>query len=153
MSRQELGRGGNFVPPIVMQPIAVKKIEDSIRKDVTNQVGTQLGLAGALPAEVGKVIEAATKAAAAKSVELTIAQVTEDAARNVTRGSVLDRFDGKIKVAAESIDHISASSDVDQVLKKRAELLAKKRKALVDAGFSNDEAMKILLADVNSRSH
>lgn len=152
MSRQELGKG-NFVPPIVTQPIAVKKVEDSIRKEVTTQVGAQLGIAGQLPAEVGQVIEAATKAAAAKSVELTIAQVTEEAAKNLTRGSVLDRFDDKIKVAADSIGHISQSDDVDQVLKRRAELLAKKRKALVDAGFSNDEAMKILLADVNSRNH
>ncbi len=152
MSQREFGRG-NFVPPIMVQPVAVKKIEDTIRKEVTAQVEQQLGLKNQLPGEISEIIGSATKSAAAKAVELTIAQVTEDAARDFTRGAVLERFDDKIKVAAESIGHISQSSDVDQVLKRRAELLAKKRQALVDAGFSAEEAMEILLADVTSRNH
>lgn len=39
------------------------------------------------------------------------------------------------------------------MLKKRSELLAKKRDSLVAAGFSNEEAMQIVLADIAARAH
>jgi hypothetical protein len=71
----------------------------------------------------------------------------------VTRGSLLSRFDDKLQLAASSIGHIGQSNDVDAVLKNRAELLAKKKKALVTAGFSDDEAMEIILADIAARGH
>lgn len=56
-------------------------------------------------------------------------------------------------MAAASLGHISQSSDVDEVLRKRSELLAKKRDSLVTAGFTNEEAMQILLADIGARAH
>ena len=39
------------------------------------------------------------------------------------------------------------------MLRNRAQLLAKKRDALVAAGFANEEAMQIVLADIAARAH
>jgi hypothetical protein len=86
-------------------------------------------------------------------VELAVARAAEEAARDVGRANVTARFDDKIKVAADSLGHMTQSNDVDAVLTRRAELLAKKRDALLTVGFSQAEAMQILLADISARAH
>jgi hypothetical protein len=115
-------------------------------------VKKQLGLT-ALPADLQEVVATAAKTAASTSVDLSVARAAEEAARGVGRANLKARFDEKIKVAADSLNHISQSNDVDQVLKRRSDLLAKKRASLVAAGFSNDEAMQIVLADIAARAH
>jgi hypothetical protein len=49
--------------------------------------------------------------------------------------------------------HISESNDVKEIMRKRAEMLAEKKKALETAGFSSEEAMEIVLADIAARGH
>jgi hypothetical protein len=146
-------RIGEIATPIASRPVIVDSLEQSIRQDVEASVRSQLNLAGDVPAEVKEVIDTATKVAAARSLELTVARATEEATRTVSRGSVLERFDSKIKEAAAGIAHIGQSNEVDQVLKQRAELLAKKKQALVTAGFTDDQAMEIVLADIAARAH
>ncbi len=139
--------------PITSRPISVKPVEEGIRKGVESTVKRRLGLSGALPADLKDVISAAAKNAAAQSVELSVVKAAEEAARDAARPNVTVRFDEKVSIAAESLAHIGASSKVDRVLKSRSQLLAKKRDSLVAAGFSNEEAMQILLADIAARSH
>jgi hypothetical protein len=151
--RNELTRSALAVGPLSPRAIRVKPIEDSIRKGVEADVRSQLGLSGTLPADVREIISTASASAASASVELAVARATEQVAADVGRKNVLGRFDDKIKVAADSMVHISQSNEVDEVLKRRSELLAKKRGALVTAGFSNDEAMQIVLADIAAKAH
>lgn len=151
--RREITSDRIAVGPLTPRAVTVKSVEDAIRKDVEATVRTQFALAGALPADLKDIVNSAASAAAATAVELAVGRATEEAARDVGRKTVLSRFDDKIKVAAGSLTHISQSAGVDEVLKRRSELLAKKRAALVAAGFSNGEAMQIVLADIAARAH
>lgn len=133
--------------------VSVESVEDTIRKDMVAAVRTQLSLQGDLPPEIKQAVETTAKTAAASAVELSVARAAEEATRDVGRQNLTSRFDEKLKVAADSLGHISQSNEVDEVLRKRSELLAKKRDSLVAAGFSGEEAMQILLADIGARAH
>jgi hypothetical protein len=151
--RANVSSGRIAVGPLTARAVTIKSVEDTIRKDVESTVKKQLALSGALPVDVKEVIDSAARAAAATSIELAVTRATEEAATDIGRMTLLDRFDDKIKVAAGSLTHISQSGDVDQILERRSELLAKKRAALVAAGFSDDQAMQVLLADIAARAH
>lgn len=150
--RTRLPREG-VLGPLGPRPIRVESIESALRRSVEADVKKSLGITGAVPQEVKEIIATASTSAASKSVELAVARATEQAAADIGRQNVLTRFDDKIKVAADSMVHISQSNEVDEVLKRRADLLAKKRDALVTAGFTNEEAMQILLADIAAKAH
>jgi len=151
--RREIPRPTINLPPITPRPVTVQPVENAIRRGVEAAVKKQLNLPGDLPADVSEIIATASKAAASTSVELAVARAAEEAARDVGRRNVTARFDEKIKVAATSLSHISQSNDVDEVLKRRSELLAKKRASLLAAGFTKEEAMQIVLADIAARAH
>ena len=152
-TRRELPRTPINLPPITTRPVTVAPVEKAIRRDVEAAVSRQLGLKGALPADLKEIVQAASQAAASTSAELTVARAAEEAARDIGRRDVSVRFDEKIKVAADSLTHISESDRVDEVLKRRSQLLAKKRDSLVAAGFATEEAMQIVLADIAARAH
>jgi hypothetical protein len=135
-----------------LSPATVKPVEDSIKSAMTDKLKSQLGVQS-LSQDMDRAIQVAAATAAQQTVELGLVKVAEEASRDIGRASVLTRFDDKLQLAANSIGHIVASNDVDRVLKNRAELLAKKKKTLVDAGFSDEEAMDILLADIAARGH
>ena len=99
------------------------------------------------------MIASAAASAAARAIELSVVSDAEEAVGDVTRGSLLSKFDARVDLARKGIDHIVGSSDVDRIMKQRAQMLAAKKKALVDAGFSSEEAMEILLADIAARGH
>lgn len=137
---------------ILAQPITVQPVEDKIRTAMADKLRDQLGVAS-LPAEMDQAIATAAASTAQQVVELGLAQVADQAARDVGRPSLLTRFDDKLNLAATSIGHLTQSDDVERVLRNRAELLAKKKGSLVTAGFSDDEAMQIILADIAARGH
>jgi hypothetical protein len=153
MGRRRFTPGDGADLTSVVGAVSVDSVEQSLRNDVEARVKSQLGVQGELPDDVKQAIDNVTKATASRAVQLSVAQAAEDGARGITRGTRLDQFDDKIKIAADSIAHIGASAEVDQVLQQRAELLAKKKKGLVTAGFTDEEAMAILLADIAARQH
>ncbi len=139
---------------LIRIPVA-DKIEADVTTAVEEMMRSRLGIrpSEGLPPEVSALARSAAETAAAKATELAVVQEAEEAAKTVVRGDVLKRFDSKIDLAAQGMNHIAGSQDVEDILKNRAELLAKKKKALVDAGFTDDEAMQIVLADITARSH
>jgi hypothetical protein len=151
--RNRFNRDDILISPLGSRPVRVQPVEDELRKRVEADVRETLGIQGALPQDVQEIVATASATAAAKSVELAVSRATEQVAADIGRKNVLTRFDDKIKVAADSMVHIGQSNEVDEVLRQRATLLAKKRDALVTAGFSNDEAMQILLADIAAKAH
>ena len=86
-----------------------------------------------------------------KAIENAIVREASEIATDTARGSVLDRFDLKVDVARAGLDHIAGSNDVKKILARRAEMLATKKQTLEKAGFTSDEAMEILLADIAAR--
>jgi hypothetical protein len=140
--------------PIVPSTLRVQALEGDIQKVVSKRMGERLGVApGSLPSELKSLIGTASAAAAQRAVELAVTKDLEEAVGDVTRGSVLGRFDARVDLARKGLDHISTSNDVKQIMKKRAEMLAEKKKALETVGFSSQEAMDILLADIAARGH
>ena len=139
---------------IVPSTLRVQALERDIQKVVSKRMGERLGVTpGSLPNDLKGVIETASAAAAQRAVDLAVTKDLEEAVGDVTRGSVLGRFDARVGLARQGLDHISASNDVKQIMRKRAEMLAEKKKALEAAGFSTQEAMDILLADIAARGH
>ena len=140
--------------PVTAPVVRVKKLENEIEKAVTKRMSERLGVdASSIPAQLKPVIASAAASAAARAIELSVVSDAEEAVGDVTRGSLLSKFDARVDLARKGIDHIVGSSDVARRMKQRAPMLAAKKKALVDAGFSSEEAMEILLADIAARGH
>lgn len=152
-------RNGNLTPVLgdrrlVPSTLRVQTLEREIEKVVNKRMGERLGVdPRRLPAELKSVISTAAAAAAQQSVELSVTKDVDEAIGDISRGSVLDKFDSRVDLARKGLDHIAASSDVQRIMTKRAQMLAQKKQALVAAGFSDDEAMEILLADIAARGH
>ncbi len=130
-------------------------VEQDIRKTVERSMKASLGLKTnqKLPPEVIALVNSASVAAASKAVELQATKTAEEAARQFGKIDVLARFDDKARLAQQGMLHISKSNEVDEILKKRAEMLAAKKAALEGAQFTSSEAMSILLADIAARGH
>jgi sulfate adenylyltransferase subunit 1 (EFTu-like GTPase family) len=140
--------------PIVPSTLRVAALEGQIQSVVSKRMGQRLGVAPAsLPSELKTLISSASAAAAQQAVELAVTKDLEEAVGDVSRGSVLGRFDARVDLARKGLDHISASNDVKAIMKKRATMLAEKKAALENAGFSSTEAMEIVLADIAARGH
>lgn len=131
------------------------KVESNIKKSVEKSMKERLGVTGnqKLPSDVTALINSASSAAASKAIELQVITEAEVAAKEFATGNVLTRFTDKAKLAEQGLVHISASNEVNEILKKRAELLSKKKSALEAAGFTAGEAMSIVLADIAARAH
>jgi hypothetical protein len=140
--------------PIVPATLRVQAIENDIKGVVSKGMGQRLNVApDALPQELQDVIATASAAAAQRAIELSVTQDVNEAVGGLTRGSVLNRFDARVDLAKQGLVHISESNDVKEIMRKRAEMLAEKKKALETAGFSSEEAMEIVLADIAARGH
>lgn len=113
-------------------------LENRIKEEVTAGMKQRLGLAESerIPAPVQDLVDSAARDAAENAVEIAVIREVEDVTTRLARGP--GRSDGSKSP--------TTSSDVS--LLKEAEQLAAKKKALEAAGFSSDEAMRILIAEV-----
>jgi hypothetical protein len=132
----------------------VPSLSDRIRQDLEKKVRERLGLSAKepLPPDVGMLVTNTSQTAASKAIELGVTSDAEALARDAARGVLFESFGEKVSAARTGIDFIAGSNDVSAILTRRAQLLWAKRKALETAGFSNAEAMQILLADIGARS-
>ncbi|HEY2943036.1 MAG TPA: hypothetical protein VGN09_11450 [Vicinamibacteria bacterium] len=87
-----------------------------------------------LPDAVKNLIDAAAKDVAEAAVEIAVLREVEEAARSAARA------------ARMGSDTVTAQSDLP--LLEEAENLAANKKALEAAGFSTEEAMRILIAEI-----
>lgn len=129
-------------------------LTNRIRADVVKSVRKRLGLAAnaPLPPSVAAVIDDTVRNASRQAIELGVTKDAEQAASETSRRVVFDGFVDKVSAAREGIEIIQNSEDVQVILRRRAELLWAKRRALETAGFSSAEAMSILLAELGPRT-
>ena len=121
------------------QASATGPLEGNIRRDLTVAVKRRLGLAETerVPHEIQELVDSAAREVVEGSLASTVVQeVTK------LRPSSLNS-NGRSEAASVS---------PDRVLLHDAELLAAKKQALRVAGFSNDEAMRLLVAEVTGRA-
>jgi hypothetical protein len=102
----------------------------------------RLGLAESerVPAEVQDLVDSAAREVAESSVAIAVIREVETVAKRLARSS-LDGSGGSQSVTPFS----------DLPLLQEAEYLAAKKKALQAAGFSSEEAMRILVAEVGGK--
>jgi len=128
-------------------------IEQDIKKSVEKDIKLQLGLKGnqKLSPDITALVTSASSAAAAKAIEVKVLKEAEQAARDLSAGDTIARFGKRVKLADERLQAVTDSKSVAGILKKRANMLAAKKSSLEEAGFTSEEAMTILLADIASR--
>ena len=113
----------------------------------------RLGIAAGapMPNELKQLISKEV-AASATVLQTKVAAEVQSTFGELAQARTVERFKSNAALANAGITAIAATSDVDQILKKRAELLFKKRSALQTAGFSLEEAMQIVLADIAAKA-
>jgi hypothetical protein len=111
------------------------RVEDLVRKALTERMTRRLRLneGDAIPEGIQNVLDAAARDAAKSTVELGVMRDLQEVVYSVAR---TDAFMTRDELA----------------LLKAAEELAVKGKALEAAGFSREEAMQILVAEVSGGS-
>jgi hypothetical protein len=119
-------------------------LESQIRDEVIVRVKRRLGLAerDRVPVEVQALVDSAAREVAESSIALAVMREVAGAAERLARRS-----------AHEAGPEAAAVADFsDLPLLREAEYLAAKKKALQAAGFSSDDAMRILVAEVTGGS-
>ena len=114
---------------------AVAPLENDVRKQLSAAVKQRLGLREGeqVPAEIQGLVDSAAREVAGGAVESTLVQEVARLRPATLSGD------------ARSEQRRGAS---DPALLQEAARLAAKRKALQVAGFSNDEAMRLLVAEL-----
>ena len=114
---------------------AVTPMENEIRRDIAAGVKRRLGLDDRerIPEEIQGLVDAAAREVAGNAISTAVVQSVSHLQPSP--------FSGSTASTAQQ-----AASDV--AVLHEAERLAAKRKALRVAGFSNDEAMRLLVAEV-----
>lgn len=114
-------------------------LENRIKEEVTAGMKERLGLPESekIPGPIQDLVDSAARDVAENAVEIAVIREVEDVATRLARGS-LDR--------SERSESPTTFSDVS--LLQDAEQLAATKKALEAAGFSSEEAMRILVAEV-----
>ena len=115
-------------------------LETQIKGEVKVGVRRRLGLSDGdrLPAGVQGLVDAAAHEVAESSLALSVLREVEDVTTRMGRSG--DRRDGTEAFLRHS----------EMGLLAEAQYLAAKKKALQAAGFSSDEAMRILVAEVSA---
>jgi hypothetical protein len=114
-------------------------LENLIKEEVMAGMKQRLGLTESekIPAPIQDLVDSAARDAAENAVEIAVIREVEDVTTRLARAS-----------PGRSGGSTSPTTFSDVSLLQDAEQLAAKKKALEGAGFSNEEAMRILIAEV-----
>lgn len=141
------------VRPVVISPSSVPSLYNKVKSTTEKLLKNRLGIPTrqALPAKVKTLVDNEIKKILSDNISEMVKSDIRTAVRAGLKAPSLQVFDDKIKSALTSARHIGQSPDVAKILKQKAELLFAKRKAYKDAGFSEQEAMQILLAEITAK--
>jgi hypothetical protein len=116
-------------------------LENRIKQEVKVGIKQRLGLGDGdrLPPGVQGLVDSAAHEVAEGSLEISVLREVEAVARRM----------GRIGDGRGGTEAFASNSEMG--LLAEAEYLAAKKKALQAAGFSSDEAMRILVAEVSAR--
>ncbi len=131
-------------------PVLTQKIREEITRSLRKRLGLSLG--EAIPARLKPMIDKAATSASEKTLELGLQADAEAAAKGIGRPVLFEGFLDKMSAAREGIELLGRSEDVSTILRRRAELLWAKKQSLEAAGFDSESAMRIILAELGSRS-
>jgi hypothetical protein len=136
-------------PIIPVPPAWTKTVKVEVEKKVRDRLG--IPAAQPLPPNLVALVNSKVDAATQARLDVAVGQDVDGAIREASRGVMFAKFTDKVGAARAGIDFIAQSNDVTEILKRRAEMLWAKRKALETAGFAGAEAMQIILGDIAAR--
>jgi hypothetical protein len=124
---------------VAHSPAAAAPMENRVKQELTVGVKRRLGLGEneRVPAEIQGLVDSAAREVVGNSVATAVVREVSN-----LRPSSFSATSGS--------EAAPMSSDV--ALLREAEHLAAKKNALLVAGFANDEAMRILVAEVTGRA-
>lgn len=134
-------------------------IEHQVVTQVTDEIKRSLAI-DEVPPDVEQMIGAAAREAAGSVTKQTIQQLAFKATRKVVgAGTGATRVsDGReravkdLSTLATLAKSMSESAAMQTLLQQNARMLADKMKALIDAGFTNQQAFRLILAEVTAKA-
>jgi hypothetical protein len=126
-------------PSATVSPRTAGPLEKRINHQVSAKIRTRLRLneRDAIPEAIQSLVDAAARNVAENALEIAVIREVDEAARQLARGS-----------SGSDSDVVTTSPDF--VFLQDAERLAAKSKALQGAGFSRDETMRLLVAEISA---
>jgi hypothetical protein len=123
--------------PATVSPPTAGPLEKQINHQVSAKIRTRLRLheGDPIPEAIQSLVDAAARNVAENAVEIAVIREVDEVARHLARGSSWN-------------SEVVSSPDFE--LLQDAEKLAAKSKALQGAGFSRDETMRLLVADISA---
>jgi hypothetical protein len=128
--------------PVAAASATETPLENRLKQEITVAMKQRLGLdeRDKVPAKIQGLVDSAAREVAESSMASSVMQEVENVTRRLARSWPDDQV-------AEAVTNFS-----ELELLEEAEYLAAKKKALQAAGFSGDEAMRILVAGVTAGS-
>lgn len=145
------------VPSNDPAPAAPGPLVRRITREATVQMRRQLGLAerARLPDGIKPLIDAAARDIVESALDVAVARevagTAERMARSARRGSNNASTPSDLSLLEAGLSF--RLSDVSRPLLEKAKALAAEKNALETAGFSSEEAMQILVAEIAARRH
>jgi hypothetical protein len=120
-------------------PAAARPLESEIKEEVTARMKQRLGLAEneQIPPEIQEIVDSAAREIAESTVATAVTREVENVARRLRPSSIN---------ASGGAQAVTPASDLP--LLEEAKYLATRKKALEAMGFSSEEAMRIIVAEV-----
>jgi hypothetical protein len=125
--------------PAAVNPPAAGPLEKQINHEVSAKIRTRLRLndRDPIPEAIQSLVDAAARNVAENAVEIAVIREVDQVTRHLTRS--LSWSDSEV-----------VPTSPDFVFIQDAERLAAKSKALQGAGFSREEAMRLLVAEISA---
>jgi hypothetical protein len=140
------------------RPMAEFRFPEEIVRDVTDtvvgRVTESIGVARqdmdeAMQTEINSTVQATLSKKFANEV---ISAAESQVGRRAIGGTdIAGAITSKLAVGKRAIEAMVATSELDDILEKNAQLLKKKYDALVTAGFTDDQAFRLLEAEIFSK--
>ena len=138
-------------------PPSAGPLVQSITREAAMQMRRRLGLAerARLPDGIKHMIETAARDTVETALEVAVGREVQATAKRMVRDSRSRSNDGSAPSDLPLLDEgLSLRSvDVSRPLLERAKRLAAEKHALEAAGFSGEEAMRILVAEIAARGY
>jgi hypothetical protein len=126
----------------------VKALETEIEKRLQDDYKKRLKLT-TLPDSLKKGIKSAAKTAAERATSRNLEVEAMKVSREFYQPAAVDKLiSAKLTQAKAGVKVVSQSADLAEILKENAKLLRKKWQALVDAGFTKDQAYELIKAEI-----
>lgn len=126
-------------------------IEHTIKAKLEDDLKAKLGVT-TLPQEVIRDIQNASKEASDVVTKQNINKKALKLGKEVFRDTDHKKLIGaRINSALKGVEVVTQSSDLKKILDENAKMLFSKMTALQNAGFSDDQAFQLILAEVSAK--